>query len=144
MKCTVVVDSSLKDDEIVIHVKEKNAICEQIERLVSESDGELLGYGDKSIFKLYPSEIYCFSIEDGKIFAFSDKGKLKIQRRLYELEAQLGENFVKINQSCLINIKKIEKFDVSLGGALRVTLKNGYRDYVSRRQLKSVKERIGL
>ena len=33
---------------------------------------------------------------------------------------------------------------VTLGGSLTVVLKNGYRDYVSRRQLKAVKERMGL
>ena len=55
-----------------------------------------------------------------------------------------GSDFVKLNQSCIVNIKKIECFDASLGGALKVTLKNGYRDYVSRRQLKAVKERLGL
>ena len=142
MKCTFVIDPSLKNGEIVIHTKEKNELCEKIEQLVDESCEELLGYGDKSIFTLSQGEIYCFSIEDGKLFAFSDKGKLKIQKRLYELEKQLGENFVKINQSCLINVKKIEKFDVSLGGALRVTLKNGYRDYVSRRCFAEIKKEL--
>jgi len=38
----------------------------------------------------------------------------------------------------------IKKFDVSFGGALTVIFKNGYTDYVSRRQMKIVKERIGF
>ena len=44
----------------------------------------------------------------------------------------------------LINIDKIKRFDASLSGFLLVTLKNGYSDYVSRRNLKNVKERLGL
>jgi DNA-binding LytR/AlgR family response regulator len=63
---------------------------------------------------------------------------------MYTVEEQLGGRFVKINQSCTVNVDKIERFDVSIGGALRVTLKNGFRDHVSRRQLKAVKERMGI
>ena len=56
----------------------------------------------------------------------------------------LGDDYLKINQSCIVNIKAIKQFDVSLGGSLMISLKNGYRDYVSRRQVKAVKERIGF
>jgi DNA-binding LytR/AlgR family response regulator len=94
--------------------------------------------------KLNPSQIYSITVEDKKIFAYLDKEKLQIKKRLYEIEEILGKGFVKINQSCLVNISKIERFDASFAGAMMVTLKNGYKDYVSRRQLRIVKERIGF
>ena len=56
----------------------------------------------------------------------------------------LGTDFIKINQSCIANIRQIQRFDTSFSGTLRVIFKNGYTDYVSRRQLKAVKERLGL
>ena len=64
--------------------------------------------------------------------------------RLYQLEELLPSDFLKINQSCLVNIEKIKRFDSSIGASLRVMLDDGDRDYVSRRQLKTVKERLGL
>ena len=64
--------------------------------------------------------------------------------RLYQLEELLDASFVKINQSSIVNVKKIERFEASIGGALLVILQNGHRDYVSRRQVKAVKERIGF
>ena len=54
------------------------------------------------------------------------------------------EGFVRINQSCLGNVRRIARFDASIGGSLMVTFENGHRDYVSRRQLKTVKERMGM
>ena len=39
-----------------------------------------------------------------------------------------------------INIKHIKKFTMSFFSSLMVELKNGYIDYVSRRNIKSVKE----
>jgi len=68
----------------------------------------------------------------------------RLNHRLYQLEERLGTRFLKINQSCLANIQQIQRFDASLAGALLVIFKNGYRDYVSRRQLKTVKERMGF
>ena len=61
-----------------------------------------------------------------------------------ELEEKLPLDFVKINQSCLANIKKIERFSASVGGSLKVIFKNGHTDYVSRRQLRTVKEKLGI
>ena len=83
-------------------------------------------------------------VEEGKTYAVTEKGKYLLKLRLYQLEERLGEDFLKINQSCIVNVDMIESFKTSLGGSLMVTLKGGFRDYVSRRQLKTVKEKIGF
>ena len=64
--------------------------------------------------------------------------------RLWQLEELLGEEFLKINQSCLANVSRIKRFRASFGGSLLVSFACGYEDYVSRRQLKQVKERMGM
>ena len=143
MKCTVNIDQK-REEEIIIYTHERSELIDEIEELALSNSVEILGYDDASIIKLSPSEIYCFAIENGKVFAHTNNQTLQIKRRLYELEEVLDLDFIKINQSCIINTKKINRFDASFGGALMVTLKNGYKDYVSRRQLKMVKERIGI
>ena len=94
--------------------------------------------------KLNASDIYCFIIENNKVFALTENDKYSVEMRLYKLEELLPENFVKINQSSIANIKKNERFSSSFSGALKVVFKNGYIDYVSRRKLKKVKEKLGL
>ena len=143
MKCQTVIDKN-REEEVVIYVHEKSAISEDIEDFVLGLSTELIGYGDKVAVKINCSEIFCITVEDNKVFAVTQKEKLRLKQRLYILEEMLGGDFVKINQSCIVNIRKIERFDASFAGSLSVTLKNGYNDYVSRRQLKTVKERIGL
>ena len=78
------------------------------------------------------------------MYAVCEKNKYLLKKRLYLLEEKLPESFVKINQSCLANIKKTERFDTSISGTLKIRFKNGDTDYVSRRQLKAVKERLGI
>ena len=67
-----------------------------------------------------------------------------MKKRLYELNEMLKDSFVYINQGCLANLKMIDHFDASISGNLIVITKSGYKDYVSRRQIKNVKERIGI
>ena len=142
MKCRVIIGEK-ETEEIVIWAHQRNELIDEIERLVNESNN-LYGYRDNEIISLDLNEIFCFYVENNKIFALTEKEKFLIKSRLYTVENSLDKNFIKINQSCIINIRKIKKFDSSVYGALRVILKNGYEDYVSRRNIKSVKERLGL
>lgn len=132
------------DEEVIVYAREKSKFTDAVERLCTEEGMELIGYKDREAVMLNPAEINCFIVEDNKIFALTAKEKLQLKCRLYNIEAALPEGFVKINQSCIANLKSISRFDASLGGTLTVKFKNGYQDYVSRRNLKNVKERLGL
>lgn len=145
MKYQTVIDSN-REEEVLIYVHERNRATEELERFIDGLSMELIGYRGESreIVRLLPSEVFCFVVEDGKIYAITLREKLQLKQRLYVIEEMLDQNFVKINQSCIANIRKIKRFDASIGGSLTVIFSNGYKDYVSRRQLKIVKERIGF
>ena len=143
MKITTVIDPT-REEEIVIYLNRECDIPEQINTLLHSPKEELFGYKDGQIIRLLPRDIICVTVEGGRVYALTEREKLFLKMRLYEAEAMLGEAFVKINQSCIVRIDAIESFDTSLGGALRVKLKNGFRDYVSRRQMKTVKRRMGI
>ena len=143
MKCTVKIDPNA-EEEVVIHAHARSALVDEIEGLVRCHSIELIGYKEDKIAVLRPSEICCFCVEGGKIYAMTVCEKWQLKQRLYTVEAMLDAGFVKINQSCIVQLKHVVRFESSIAGALTVILKNGYRDYVSRRQLKIVKERMGL
>lgn len=143
MKFTTVIDKD-REEEVVVYLKEPREIADRIEALISSESTSFVGYLNNSIIPLIPSEIFCFTLEGGKLYALTEDNRLLVKERLCSVEGKAGAGFIKINQSCLVNLEKIKKFDVSIGGALRVTLKNGFRDCISRRQLKHVKERIGF
>ena len=143
MKCEIIIDADC-EEKIIVYAKEENAIVKEIRRLTEQSETALLGYKNSEIVKLEPMNIHCISVIDNKVYAICDNEKYLLKERLYTLEAKLPENFVKINQSCLANIKKMERFDTSISGTLKIRFKNGHIDYVSRRQLKVIKERLGI
>ena len=143
MKCELHIDKNT-DEKVLIYAHEQNKAVEEIKSFVENQDIELIGYKDGEIEKLNPNKVNCFIIENSKIYAITDNDKYHVKLRLYNLEEMLGESFIKINQSCIANIRKIKKFDSSISGTLSVIFKNGYIDYVSRRNIKSIKERLGL
>lgn len=143
MKLQIVIDPN-RDEEILIYAHEKTLLISEIEELVKSHSVDLIGYAQDETVKLNLNDIYCFITEDNKVYALTENEKFKIKSRLYQLEEKLDNNFVKINQSCIANIKKIDRFKATVGGSLTVVFENGYVDFVSRRKLKNVKERLGL
>ena len=144
MKHTTVIDPH-REEEVVIHARKRTREIEELEHYLDRMCAELTGYGeDGRIRPLRPAEVHCFIVEDSKIYALTDWEKLAVRLPLYAIEEMLSEDFVRINQSCLGNVRKIACFEASIGGALMVIFGNGHRDYVSRRQLKTVKERMHI
>ena len=143
MKCKVFIDKN-HEEEVIIYSHRRNALVEQLERLVNAQEVELIGYKEQEAVRLDLSDVFCFICENNKVYAITEKEKYKIKLRLYQLEEKLPHNFVKLNQSCIGNISNIQRFKASFGGSLSVEFKNGYVDCVSRRQIKIVKERFGF
>lgn len=143
MKCEIIIDA-MAEEKVIIYAKEKSAVIEAIKKLAEETSSEILGFHGSEIIKLNPLDIECISVINNKIYAFCGAEEYMLKERLCYLEEKLPDDFVKINQSCLGNIKKMERFDTSISGTLKIRFKNGHTDYVSRRQLKHIKERIGI
>ena len=142
MKLNVFVDKT-QEERIDIYIKEKRQIVEDIENLISE-ENILLCYKNSEIYKVSFSEIILLTVENEKVAVFTEKDKFFVKERLYMAEEKLSSDFIRLNQSAIGNIRKIRKFDCSVSGTLKVTFTNGLTDYVSRRQVKAVRERLGL
>ena len=143
MKFTFVLDKD-REEETVVYAHEKTELVEKIEKLISGNSQTLIGYNETQAIKLRTEAVCCFVVEDNKIYALTDKEKLQLKCRLYNLEETLSADFIRINKSCIANLGKIERFSADFSGALKVTFKNGYTEYVSRRNIKNVKERLGV
>ena len=143
MKCEVVIDKA-EPKRVVVYTDKRTALTDTIERLCADDDLSLVGYKEKESVLLDIAKVNCFMVEAEKVFAMTSDGRYQLKGRLYQIEDMLSDNFIKINQSCVANIKMIKRFDASISGQLTVYFQNGYRDYVSRRNIKAVKQKFGL
>ncbi len=142
MKCKTVIDPSC-EEAVIIYAHERTALVSTLERLAREGDAPLIGYRDSELVRLCAAELDALAVEGGCVYAIGEK-RYRVRERLYEAEAMLGERFLRINQSCIVNMDRILRFEASVSGSLLVVMRGGYRDYVSRRQLRKVKERMGI
>ena len=143
MKYKVIIDESLEED-IVIYAKEESSLTNEIRHLIQTYSNEIILYNLEEIIKTNISEVIAFTVLENKVYAITPFGKFVIKSRLYQLNEVVGDSFIKINQSCLVNVKKIKRFKVSPFGGMYVVMEDGFTDFISRRQLKTVKERMGL
>ena len=143
MKISIFIDEN-REEEITVYAKKESPLLEQIKSLVTDYSSQINGFKEKEIYLLNISDIYCFTVENNKVFAITENDKFLIKERLYNIEKDLSSDFIKINKSSIANVKKIERFDATFTGTLMIKFKNGYSDFVSRRSVKNVKERLGL
>ena len=143
MKLKIFIDKD-HEEEVIVYTRKRTELVSAIEKLINQNDMNLMGFNETEVVPLTAEEVFCFISENGKVYAITEKEKLLIRQRLYQLEENLSDDFLKINQSCLANVKRIARFDTSISGNLTVRFRNGYTDYVSRRNLRNIKERFGI
>ena len=64
-------------EEIVIYAKEKSPLVCEIEKLIKNYSIDIIGYNNGAVIKLPLSQIYCFSVEENKIFVYTQKEPAK-------------------------------------------------------------------
>ena len=145
MRFNLIIDEK-QEPSVTIVCKRVNSTVEQIEKLC-KNDGDsglLYGYQEEEITPLELAEVVCFYTHDNKVFASVGKENYATKLRIKQVLELVDDSFIKINQGCVANVKQIAKFSTSFGGALKVVFKNGFTDYVARREIKQVKRRFGL
>lgn len=143
MKFTLIVDPS-REEEIVATVHAPSALTDQLEQLVLRQSTVtcLPGYREDEMKLLPVAEIACITVVAGKTYAIDRKNRqYRLKQRLYELEAVLPSQFIRINKSALANEQLLDRFSASFNGAVDAIFQGGHREYVSRRCFAQIKRR---
>ena len=143
MKVNVIIDPT-REEEVIVFTHRRTELVEEIERLVSQKPLELVGFLGEERAILSYVKVSRFTVEDGKTYAYVGERRYRIKQRLYQMEEQVPDCFVRIHQSCLANLRQIARFEAAYSGTLRVVFKSGDTDYVSRRNVRHIKERLGV
>lgn len=106
---------------------------------ISKKKEEIVATKNNQIFLLKSKDVLYFYSDEKNNFAKTREGVYKIKERLYELEENLDDkNFIRISNSCIINIDKTKCFDVSQIGSLIAKMEDDTKQEVSKRKIKNV------
>lgn len=142
MKLSILIDTN-KEEKIEIVAHKMTPKIEKIKDMF-EDENLLTCYKDDIVKKVNLYDVVVIFTNNNHVYVSTNEAEYLTKYRLYQLEEQVDEDFLKINKGCLVNIKEIDKFNVSFNAQLKVEMKNGFSDYVARRELKEVKRRLGL
>lgn len=145
MKVEVNVDKSLEEIFVEIHTPSENDELKNILKKLSYKELTLKGVIEDKTYLLNSDDLYVIYAENKKVFAATKDKVFRLGYRLYELEEILdSKKFIRISNSAIINIYKVDNFEASFNGLITINLKNGAKEYISRRYLKKVKKTLSL
>lgn len=99
---------------------------------------------ENDIVILQPKEIYMVRVENKDTIIYGKEHRYRSRKRLYEMQQQLGAGFMQISKSTLVNLSYMSNVEAGFSGTLLLKLKNGCKDYVSRKYLSEFKKYLGL
>lgn len=110
---------------------------------ISKKQSQIIADKDNKIYILELKDVICFFSKDKYNYVRTVNGIYRIKMKLYELEEVLDKNdFIKISNSCIVNINQVECFDISILGTIVVKLKDDTKENVSKRNIKKVKQML--
>lgn len=146
MQVEIKIDSSYIDPKVIILTASMTEEVRNILKKILDDNSQIIsGRKDEKIEILEQSDLIRIYANAGKVFAVTNKGEYILRLRLYEVESRLPSNqFVRISNSEIINLKKVNTFDLSFTGTICVKLSNGITTYVSRRYVQKLKKILGI
>lgn len=146
MQVEIKIDRSYEDPKVIIMTAAVTEEVSSIIKKLSEDGAQVIsGCKDERIEILDPTDLIRIYANSGKVFAVTGKGEYLLRLRLYEVENRLpSDRFIRISNSEIINLKKVDHFDLSFTGTICVKLSNGITTYVSRRYVPKLKKVLGI
>jgi DNA-binding LytR/AlgR family response regulator len=148
VRIEVKIEPEISEPHIVLHTQkltpEITALIEVIETASKQSPVLMAKKDDKS-FVFDSDSIELIRIE-GSVATLYDRQAqgYKIDKPLHEIQQKLGQDFIRISKSAIVNIYRIDHISPSFGGTMDIVMKNGLNDYISRKFLADFKKRLEL
>ena len=128
MKVNVDISSEHKETYAIIYT---NKMTEEIQRVMDIFSTRVTPItalrNEEDIIVLQPTDIFMIRVENGDTIIYGENDNYRSRRRLYELKEQLGNSFMQISKSALINLSYMDSVESSFSGTLLLKLKMGVK-----------------
>lgn len=145
MKVNIDISAEYKEPYAVIHTDKVTGEIQRVIDILGTNETPITALqNEEDIVVLQPKDIFMVRVEDGDTVIYGAKQRYRSRKRLYELSSQLGKQFMQISKTTLINLSYMDSIEPGFSGTLLLKLKNGNKDYVSRKYLPEFKKYLGL
>lgn len=146
MKVEIKLDPNYTETKIEIHT---NQINEEISNLIkifeSKTENKIILFKEGKLYIIEEKDIETIYSNQGKVYVRANEIEYISKNKLYELEEKLIEPyFIRISNSEIINFNKVENLDLNITETIKITFKDKYVTYASRRNIKKIKEYLKI
>ena len=138
------IDEKLEKDEIIIEIhrtnnNETNDLIKYLNeyKLMQDNKVIVMNNSDYTLLEINYKDIITIYSDKKSNYCRTKNGSYKIKSKLYEIE-KMDKDLIRISKSCIVNVKHINKFDISEIGKIIIILDDNSRETVSRRKTKMI------
>lgn len=147
MKVKLKIDPNCKDPSAIISVSKLTPSLQSAITILEKECEEIIftAQHNGKIYLIDPEQIEVITTEGRELVLYNlKKERFILNKPLYELQELLGNDFVRISKSAIINIKRINHVAASFNGTMEIVMKNGVEEVITRSYRKAFKERLGV
>jgi len=144
LKIELKISENITEPYAVIYA---NSLTEEVQRIISsfQPPKNIIAADDNNnIIIVNPNDIYLVRVENTDVVIYCKNNQYLSKKRLYEISEQLGDGFMQISKSSLVNLKHLDCVKPYFNGMMNLKLKNGCSDYISRKYLPEFKKYLGI
>ena len=134
-----------QEEEARLFVHEEDEGIKQLAEYVEKEQfrkEQLICQKEDAICRLSCREIYYIETMGDVQEVHSKSGCYMTRKRLYILERELPEYFVRVSKSAIINLQLVKEYHPKPGGMMTAEFSTGDEVYISRKYLREIRERI--
>jgi DNA-binding LytR/AlgR family response regulator len=148
LKVELRIEPELEEPYAIIYAPEITAEIQDLAALLAQKSlcaGVLAARRGDRIYFISTQQVEMIRAENGSICMYDSTGKkYELEGTLQALEGRLGEAFIRIGKSVIVNLYQIDHVIPSFNSTMGVRMKNKMEDYISRKYLPQFKERLGM
>ena len=137
-------DKTLDKIEIIVRAAEKDAqVTALLESLSKDEPVKLTVLDSGNRASVIDEKDIVFVAAEGKLVrVVTTEGIYKAKQSLQSIESILSRSFLRVSRFEIINLKKVRKYDFTVGGTLRIEFEDGMETWASRRYIPLIRKRI--
>jgi len=146
MRIKLEINPKYKEIEVHICNGQNNEEARNLYHTIKNTiDSRIVCYQEDERLVLTCSEIIRIYTLNKNVYVTTKRGDYRVKERLYELEGRLDDSqFIRISNSEIVNLNRMERLDTSLTGTIRMYLECEIETYVSRRYVTKIKQALGI
>ena len=147
MRVDMNISESIKEPYAVINTDELTPEIAALAREIAafgNGRNVIIGNLDERMVIIEPEKIVLIRVESEKVYVVTEDETYRVGKRMYELLEVLGKEFMQVSKSAAINLSYLESVEPSFNGIMLLHMKNGEKEYISRKYVPVLRKYLGI